>query len=236
MNILLIEDESSIAESVMFSCKQANYTVTWAQNGKQALMELSKNEFHLIILDIGLPDINGLEICKEIRKGSSIPIIILTALDSETDKVVGLELGADDYIVKPFSPRELTARIKSIFRRIELNSSVTEAISGDRETANKDNIIKYKNWSHDKDKATISYQGYPIALSRYEYNLLLALLGKPEKVFSRSELMDRAWEVPDMSLERTVDSHVKSIRAKLREITTEEVIITHRGFGYSVKD
>lgn len=238
MKILLVEDESSIAESITFSCKKQNFEVVWSQNGNDALLAFENQKFDLIILDLGLPDINGLEICKIVRSKSNVSIIILTAQDSETDKVVGLELGADDYIVKPFSSRELIARIKAVGRRNPLISTNSDLNSDSKNNDSKNNVDStkslHKSWTHNNNRALISYKGSALILSKYEYNLLLALLACPGKIFSRSELMDRAWEVPDMSMERTVDSHIKSIRFKLRGVTDDEIIFTHRGFGYSI--
>ena len=220
IKILVVEDEISIFETIEFSLKKEKFNACHAKNGQQALTFLDKNDFALVILDIGLPDLDGFEVCKEIRKKSNVPIIFLTARGEEIEKILGLELGADDYLTKPFSPRELAARVKSILRR----SSRIEHVEN--------NAL----WKVDLERIQISYQGNIIDLSTYEFRLMEVLLKRPGKVFSRGELMDRAWENPDMSMERTIDAHIKSIRAKLKKISAEELIITHRGFGYSIKE
>jgi two-component system catabolic regulation response regulator CreB len=168
-------------------------------------------------------------LCRQIRanrdiKKSRLPIIFLTARAEEVDRVLGLEIGGDDYITKPFSPRELVARIRSVLRRTEDSESVAVPQS-------------LNSFRIDEERVKIFFQGKPLELSRYEFRLLSILVKRPGRVYSREELMNRAWEEPEMSLERTVDSHIKMIRAKLREIDiTDDSIITHRGLGYSLKE
>ena len=150
----------------------------------------------------------------------------MTARSDEVERILGLELGADDYISKPFSPRELVARIKAVTRRSQ----------GQNKTA-QPSAEQASVWKVDGDRAQIFYRGSALPLSRYEYRLLLVLVNRPGRVFSRTELMSRAWEDPDMSLERTIDTHIKTIRAKIKAIDAVfDPIITHRGFGYSVKE
>jgi two-component system catabolic regulation response regulator CreB len=175
-----------------------------------------------MILDIGLPDINGIELCKEIRKSRDLPIIFLTARSAEIDRVVGLEIGADDYVVKPFSPRELCARVKAVLRRTR-----QPAADGPSSRA----------FQLNESKRQISYFGSPVDLSRYEYNLLTPFIHRPGHVFSREQLMDLAWDEPEASMDRTVDAHIKNIRAKLKIIAPDiDPIITHRGVGYALKE
>jgi two-component system, OmpR family, catabolic regulation response regulator CreB len=186
---------------------------------------LGKEDIALIILDIGLPDRDGFEICREIRKRLTIPIIFLTARSDEIDRVVGLEIGGDDYVVKPFSPRELTARVKAILRRStapDFRSNISE-----------DNFP----FAVDKDRLSVTYFGTRVDLSRYELGIMMVLIRQPGRVFSRRRLMEMVWEEPDSSWERTVDAHIKSLRRKLREIRPkEEPIKTHRGLGYSLRE
>ena len=224
--ILVIEDEPAIADNITYALSTEGFTVEWCSIGADALKRLAAASYDLIVLDVGLPDISGFELCKEIRKISAVPIIFLTARAAEVDRIVGLELGADDYMAKPFSPRELAARVKAILRRIA--SVHTE----------KAHSAKLKTpFRIDEDRKQISFFEKVLDLSRYEYRLLKILVGRPGWVFSREKLMELAWEEPEMSLERTVDAHVKSLRAKLREITPDiEAIITHRGLGYSLKE
>jgi len=176
-----------------------------------------------VILDVGLPDINGFELCKEIRRSDSTPIIFLTARSGEVDRVVGLEIGADDYLVKPFSVRELTARVKAIFRRSQKADSLSR---GDRGP-----------FQIDEERYTIAYHGADLGLSRYEYRLLKVMIERPGRVLSRDQLMDLAWDEPEASMDRTVDAHIKSLRAKLKKVRpAEDPIQTHRGLGYSLKE
>ena len=183
---------------------------------------LASQRIDLILLDIGLPDISGLDLCKEIRRTHQMPIIFLTARTSEIDRVVGLEIGAADYISKPFSPRELAARVKAVLRRAR--ASLPEKIS-------------HPSCSIDESRRQISYNGRPLELSRYEYEILFTFIHRPGHVFPREELMAEVWEQPETSLERSVDAHIKNIRAKLKAIRPDrDLIVTHRGIGYSMKE
>ena len=222
--ILLVEDEPSIADTLLFALKKESFESLHVSTISEAKNSLSKEKFNAIILDVGLPDGSGFDFCKEIRKESNIPILFLTARDDEIDRIVGLEIGADDYVTKPFSPREVTARIKAILRRSSLQTE-TET----------QNVHPLFNINH--NKRLISFKGSQIELSRYEFGILEMLIRRPGFVFSRQQIMETVWEEPDMSLERTVDTHVKTIRSKIKEIDdSEEYIITHRGIGYSLKE
>jgi two-component system catabolic regulation response regulator CreB len=220
--ILIIEDEPAITETIQYALETDGFETYCLSSGKPAISLLAKEAIDLIILDIGLPDINGLELCKEIRKAHTLPIIFLTARADEIDRVVGLEIGADDYVVKPFSPRELSARIKAILRRTQ-----QPAVAAPSNQA----------FQIDESKRQISYFGTPVELSRYEYNLLKILIHRPGRVFSRDQLLELAWDEPDASMDRTVDAHIKNIRSKLKTIKPEiDPIITHRGIGYALKE
>ncbi len=176
----------------------------------------------LVVLDVGLPDMSGFDVCRELRKQHAVPVIFLTARSSEVDKIVGLELGADDYLAKPFSPRELTARIRAVLRRSNGTSVTGTAPTG---------------WTHDAAKCRISFQGKTLDLTRNEYRLLAALLAAPGRVFSRDQLMTAAWDDPGASFDRTVDAHIKTLRAKLRTVAPDaDPIVTHRGLGYSLRE
>jgi two-component system, OmpR family, catabolic regulation response regulator CreB len=230
--ILIIEDEPAIADNIVYALETEGFQCRWCATGGEGLAALdapdaAEAKFDLAVLDVGLPDIGGFELCKEIRKRHDLPILFLTARAGEIDRVVGLELGADDYVVKPFSPRELAARIKAILRR------TAKAAGADRAASDLPSLP----FRVDGDKLIIAYFEKPLELSRYEYRLLLVLLEKPGRVWSREQLMERAWDSPESSLDRTVDAHVKSLRAKLREIRPEiDAIRTHRGMGYSLKE
>lgn len=220
-HILIIEDEPSIADTIQYALKTEGFTVDWKLLGSEAIEFLSVNPADLLILDVGLPDMSGFELCKEIRKTSDVPIIFLTARKEEIDRVVGLEIGADDYMVKPFSPRELVARVKVILKRTQ--SSTTPFQPANDFTVN-------------EEKARIEWRGNLLDLTRYEYRLLKLLLAQPGRIFSREQLMEKVWEAPESSLDRTVDAHIKMLRAKLREAGADsDRIKTHRGMGYSIE-
>jgi two-component system, OmpR family, catabolic regulation response regulator CreB len=223
--VLVVEDESSIADNVVYVLRSEGFEPLWTTLGQEALALLRQRPVDLVILDIGLPDASGIEICKEIRLFSQVPVVFLTSRAGEIDKVVGLEIGADDYVVKPFSPRELVARVKAILKRTRLAPSPRPALT----TACGRLVI-------DAGRAKIAFAGVPLELTRYEYLLLQFLIGHPERVFSRAQLMEQVWGSAENSLERTVDAHIKAIRAKLREVAPEtDPIETHRGLGYSLK-
>lgn len=222
-NILVIEDEPSIADTVCYSLKQEGFNPTWLPLGQKAV-ESHKSlstHFNLIILDVGLPDISGFEVCKAIRQFSNTPIIFLTARSDEIDRVVGLEIGGDDYVVKPFSPRELVARVKVILKRTSLESFIPEVC----------NLFKV-----DEPKQQIQFDNQCLHLTSYEFGVLKTLISQPERIFTREQLMEKVWNTPEESFDRVIDTHIKTIRAKLRAINpTCNPIITHRGIGYSIK-
>lgn len=226
--ILVIEDEPSIAETTIYALNTDGFETVWASTGQHAIDILQQQSFDLAVLDVGLPDMNGFEVFRQINH--LLPVIFLTARSGEIDRVVGLELGADDYIAKPFSPRELCARIRTVLRRVQKQQSqVPEALSIPTR--------KQNNFFIDEERKCIQYLGVMLELSRTEYRLLKVLCERPGRVFTREELMNQAWEHPDVSLERTVDAHVKLIRAKLRVVNAEtDPILTHRGLGYSLKE
>ncbi|MBI5695183.1 MAG: two-component system response regulator CreB [Nitrospirae bacterium] len=224
--ILVIEDEPSIAENITYALATDGFEPVWCGTGQEAMVRLGGGGFALVIVDIGLPDVSGFDLAREIRRTSPIPLIFLTARSDEIDRVAGLELGADDYITKPFSPRELTARVRAILRRA----------GGNGEAPPVDTNRVAAHFRIDEDGRKISYHGVPLDLTRYEYRLLLHLVKNPGRVYSREQLMDRVWEEPEMSVDRTVDTHVKTLRHKLRAVRPDEdPIVTHRGEGYSLK-
>ena len=225
--VLVLEDEPAIADTIIYALKTDGFSPFWAKTCGEARKLLAEKKVDLAILDVGLPDGSGFELCKEIRTKSSLPVIFLTARADEVDRVVGLEIGGDDYVVKPFSPRELTARVKAVLRR-----SASKA-SEDAKPA----TIELGRFLLDEGRCSISFAGVQLELTRYEYRLLKILIESPGRVYSRRQLMDLAWEEPDISLERTVDSHIKTLRSKLRDIRPgENPIITHRGLGYSLEE
>ena len=224
--ILVVEDEASIAETIVYALQTEGFAPLWKTTGREALAALAGAPVALVVLDVGLPDLSGFDVCREMRRTTTVPVIFLTARSSEVDKVVGLELGADDYLAKPFSPRELTARVRAILRRSNPDRSGAAAPSAVPAA-----------WTHDAARCRISYRGRPLELTRNEYRLLLALLASPGRVFNRDQLMTAAWDDPGAALDRTVDAHVKTLRAKLREAApAADPIVTHRGLGYSLRE
>jgi two-component system catabolic regulation response regulator CreB len=229
--VLVIEDEPSISDTIVYALESEGFEAQVASTGGAGLDAARAGGFAAIILDIGLPDMSGLDVCRAVRGSSAIPVLFLTARASEVDRVVGLELGGDDYVVKPFSPRELTARLRAILRRGgEINGhgpTPEPAASGDACPA----------FAIDEARYQIRYRDTPLVLSRTEFRLLVLLVRNPGRVYTRAQLMDHAWEEPEASMERTVDSHIKALRAKLRAVTPEtDPIRTHRGIGYSLGD
>ncbi|MEM6883605.1 MAG: two-component system response regulator CreB [Verrucomicrobiota bacterium] len=226
--ILVVEDESGIAETITYALETEGMSHHWVNTGQEAVSAHREQNYDLVLLDIGIPDMSGFDVCRKIREHSRLPIVFLTARDEEIDRVAGLEMGADDYIVKPFSPRELTARIRAILRRIHFK---TESDNSSNESYSAASLAV------NEIKKTIHYHGHLLELSRYEFRLLSVLVQSPGRVFSRDELLTRAWEEPEASMDRTVDAHIKKLRAKLKLILPDhDPIITHRGMGYSLED
>ncbi len=221
--ILVVEDEPSIADNVIFALRSEGFEVEWRTLGADAVALVAEQRFDLVILDVGLPDGSGFERCKEMRAFSQVPIVFLTARSDEIDRVVGLEIGADDYVTKPFSPRELVARVKSILKRARPTHELPTAPAAAAGV-----------FEVDQARARIRYHGTALALTRYEYLLLKFLVAHPERVYSRAQLMEQVWGSSQTSLDRTVDAHVKTLRGKLRAVAPDEdPIATHRGLGYS---
>jgi two-component system catabolic regulation response regulator CreB len=218
--VLLVEDEKAIADAVQYALRAEGFQVEHSLLGEPALARLRRERFDVVVLDVGLPDLDGFALCRQLRGFSSVPVIFLSARGDEVDRVVGLELGADDYVVKPFSPRELAARVRARLRRVEANDSLR--VRGD--------------FTHDDAGQRIRYHGEWLPLTRYEYRLLATLLARPGAILSRERLMDEVWgDAPDTE-DRTVDTHVKTLRAKLRQVAPEaDPIRTHRGLGYSLE-
>lgn len=222
--VLVVEDESSIAETIVYALRTEGFEPVWKTTGRDALVELQARPVALVVLDVGLPDMSGFDVCREIQRRGAVPVIFLTARSSEVDRIVGLELGADDYLAKPFSPRELTARIRAVLRRSNGASGAAPPAAP-------------AEWTHDEARCRITFRGIALDLTRNEYRLLAALLAAPGRVFNRDQLMSAAWDDPGAALDRTVDAHVKTLRAKLRAVAPEaDPIVTHRGLGYSLRE
>jgi len=222
--ILVVEDESAIADTLVHVLQSQGFEVVWLQLGALAVECVSHEKIDLVILDVGLPDLNGFEVCKAIRERSQVPIMFLTARGEEIDRIVGLEIGADDYVTKPFSPREVAARVKAILKRVvapsvdtaeaeQHHSGLSIAISG----------------------CDFCFNDQPLALTSSEFKLLEHLSNYPTQVFSREQLLRVCGQASDVGYERNIDTHVKSIRSKLRlSDASANIIKTHRGFGYGL--
>jgi two-component system catabolic regulation response regulator CreB len=218
-SILIIEDESSIADVLAYALKSEGYATQCCSLGGDGLEQLRSGIHSLVILDVGLPDMNGFEVCRHARKFTDIPILFLTARSEEVDRIVGLEIGADDYVTKPFSPREVVARVRAILRRLSSAAGNANAVWFDV----------------DENSARIRFCGAALDLTRYEFLLLKMLLDHSGRIYSRETLMDAIWRDSLDTSDRTVDTHIKTLRAKLKAVRDDiDPIVTHRGMGYSV--
>ena len=226
--ILIVEDEPGIADTIQYALRTDGFEPVWCATGEDALARSRDAAPALVILDVGLPDASGFEIFKRLRATSDVPVVFLTARSDEIDRVVGLELGADDYIAKPFSPRELVARVRSILRR----SAKADAGAKAADTAAPASPIAV-----DEGRMQVRYYGRVLELSRYEFGLLKTLASRPGHVFTREALLDRVWGDDSDSMDRTVDAHVKTLRAKMKAIAPgQEPIRTLRGSGYALAE
>lgn len=230
--ILVVEDEPAIADTIVYALSTDGFEPVWCSTAGAALAAAGDTNapFALAVLDIGLPDQSGFELLRGLQRlVPELPAIFLTARAGEIDRVVGLELGADDYIAKPFSPRELVARVRTVLRRVQRSTQSGDAHGAPAAAA--------REFEVDDERKTIRFRSRMLDLSRYEYRLLKVLVERPGRVFSRDELMQKAWDDPAASFDRTVDAHIKTLRAKLREIDAEaDPIQTHRGMGYSLRE
>jgi two-component system catabolic regulation response regulator CreB len=225
--ILIVEDEPGIADTLQYALRTEGYEPAWVATGEAGLAEASERPPALVILDVGLPDGSGFDVFRRLRATSDVPVVFLTARSDEIDRVVGLELGADDYVAKPFSPRELVARVRSILRRAA-RAPAEPAVAP---------AVAHAPIAVDDGRKQIRYYGQLLELSRYEYGLLKTLAARPGFVFTREALLDRVWEQGTGSLDRTVDAHVKTLRAKMKQVAPElEPIRTHRGTGYALAE
>ena len=219
-SILVVEDEPNIAAPLIRVLKEQGFDAMRVATIFEAKDAMKNNNFSAIVLDVKLPDGNGFDFCKELRKTNDIPILFLTSLSDEVDKIVGLEIGADDYMTKPFSSREVSAKLKAILRRVKEHTSDS-----------RDSQFKI-----DDEKKRITYKGDKVSTSNLEYKILKLLIESPGRVFSRDEIMDNCWDDSVMSLNRTVDTHIKTIRKKIKDIDPEidpkKILKTHTGTGF----
>lgn len=223
--ILVVEDEETLAEAISFLLSKEGFEVAMAATGPEAIAEFDKNGADLILLDLMLPGLSGTEVCRQIRTKSSVPIIMLTAKDSEIDKVVGLELGADDYVTKPYSSRELIARIKAVLRRGELHDSAEEGTT-----------LEVGPVRMDTDRHIITVHGEVTPLPLKEFELLEFLMRNAGRVLTRVQLIDRVWGSDYVGDTKTLDVHIKRLRAKIeKDPANPEFIQTVRGMGYKME-
>lgn len=225
-HILVVDDESRIRDVVEYALSKEGYRVTAVGDGQTALARLLSESFDLVVLDVMLPGLDGLEVCRSLRKTSRLPIVFLSARGEEVDRIVGLELGGDDYLVKPFSPRELVARVRAVLRRMETPSG---------DAADCTSTLQSGRLSLDPERHEVRWDGKPVELTSTEFALLLALYERPGVVFSRVQLMQRAYQGDVHVTERTLDTHVRRIRAKFREAGGDPIATVH-GVGYKAEE
>ena len=222
--ILVVDDEPSIVDLLQYNLRRANYEVLVARDGQEALARARQDEPDLIILDLMLPHLDGLEVCRALRRERDVPIIMLTARDSEVDRVVGLELGADDYVVKPFSVRELMARVGSVLRRV-----------APRQPEVASDVVKAGGLTVDAARHEACWHGVELALTALEFDLLHALARHAGQVLSREQLLAHVWGYDYYGDLRVVDAAVKRLRSKLRQAAQpDDLIVTVRGVGYKL--
>jgi DNA-binding response OmpR family regulator len=225
--ILLVDDELSVQKLLTYPLRKEGYDVIPALDGREALERLREDNFDLVVLDVMLPRMDGFDVCRAIRSRSTVPIIMLTAKTEETDKVLGLELGADDYITKPFSVREFRSRVKAVLRRAALAQPEAQF----------EEPIDAGDLQIDFEKRSVVVRGAPAQLTYVEFEILAALARAPGRVFSRTMLLERVWGDASYRDPRTIDVHIRHLREKLEaEPKTPELILTVRGVGYRFRD
>jgi DNA-binding response OmpR family regulator len=226
-SILLVEDEENIREAVKYILTQENYSVYIAADGEQGLNLARELNPSLILLDIMLPELDGIEVCRAIRKESSVPIIMLSAKGEELDKVLSLELGADDYITKPFGKHELLARIRAVLRRASLST----------QQVNQSEILQSKNLILNKNSHIVTLKGIDVAMSPWEFSVLTLLMENPNRALTRDQILEFIWGKDWFGDTRTVDVHIRWLRLKIEDDPTNPLfIITVRGVGYRFED
>jgi DNA-binding response OmpR family regulator len=224
---LLVDDEQSVQKLLAYPLRKEGYDVVSALDGREALNRLRDGDFDLVVLDVMLPKVDGFDVCRQIRARSTVPIIMLTAKAEEIDKVLGLELGADDYITKPFSVREFRSRVKAVLRRAELA----------RGDDNLEEPIEEGDLRVDFEKRQVEVRGEPVRLTYVEFEILAGLARSPGRVFSRTMLLERVWGDSAYRDPRTVDVHIRHLREKLEQDPRHpELIFTVRGVGYRFRD
>jgi two-component system OmpR family response regulator len=217
--VLVADDEPNIREVISFALERAGYGVATARNGSEALQQLRRGPVDLIVLDIGMPEMDGLEVCRQIRKSSDVPILFLSARDEEIDRVLGLEIGGDDSVTKPFSARELVARVNVILKRARNGGKAPVAASHGRVRL-------------DASRHGVWFDDTSVTLTALEFEILAALMARPEVVFSREQIMEAAYGGGTFVSDRTIDSHIRNLRAKFAEAGCSSIIETVHGVGF----
>lgn len=220
--ILVVDDEPHIRDVICFAIERAGMRPIVARTGNEAVSAFRRGRLDLVILDVGLPDIDGLDVCREIRKTSALPILFLSARDEEIDRILGLEMGGDDYVTKPFSPRELVARIRAILKRTGGGSTAADAPA----------ILAVGDVVLDRGARSVMLANHPLQLTALEFAILDALMTRPSMVFTREQLMQAAYEPGVYVSDRTIDSHIRNIRAKCAEVCDRPLIATIHGIGF----
>ncbi|WP_437849771.1 response regulator [Sorangium sp. So ce363] len=225
-HILVVDDEARIREVLLYALQKEGYAVTAVADGRAAVEAAGAGTVDLVVLDVMLPELDGLEVCRRLRAGSRTPILFLSARADEVDRIVGLELGGDDYLTKPFSPRELVARVRALLRRTEAPPPApAEARAA---------VLRHGPIEVDTERHEARYLGQPVSLTATELGVLGALLERPGVVLSRGQLMQRAYRYDNLITERTIDTHVRRIRAKFRVLGGDPIATVH-GVGYKLQ-
>jgi two-component system OmpR family response regulator len=223
-SILVVDDDPHIRDVVRFAFEKTGMTISTAQDGKDALRQFDRDVHQLVVLDIGMPEMDGLEVCRQIRKTSDTPILFLSARDEEIDRILGLEIGGDDYVTKPFSPRELVARVNAILRRARPAAPQAATTK----------TMNHGSLSIDPDAHTASFLGTPVTLTALEFAILRTLLARPGYVFTRELILEAAYAGNIHVADRTIDSHIRNIRAKMAQAGCETVVETIHGVGFKL--
>jgi two-component system OmpR family response regulator len=218
--ILVVDDDPHIREVLSFALGEAGFETIEAEDGARAIEAFARTKPDLVVLDIVMPELDGTDVCRRIRATSAVPILFLSSRDDEVDRILGLELGGDDYLTKPFSPRELVARVRAVLRRVKPG----EAPAPER-------MLRHGRLAVDLDRFTVAWKGREAPLTVTELGILRTLLGRPGKVYSRDELMDRAYDDSTVVADRTIDSHVRRVRSKLKALGADPIETVH-GAGY----
>jgi two-component system OmpR family response regulator len=222
-SILVVDDDPHIRDVVRFAFEKTGMNISIAQDGKEALRQFDRNVHDLVVLDIGMPEMDGLEVCRQIRKTAETPILFLSARDEEIDRILGLEIGGDDYVTKPFSPRELVARVNAILRRARSAPPPQDSTT-----------LNHGGLAVDSGARIASFDGKPVTLTALEFSILRALLARPGFVFTRELILDAAYAGNIHVAVRTIDSHIRNIRAKMLAAGSDSVIETVHGVGFKL--